>query len=389
MDSFPICEGKFVSGKGENTYQEVIDDFKNASFIGIVTFNISSKENGTLISALQSACKAGVSTTVVTNIPKRFKTYYGTRYALSASEVIRQYIRILDAQKFGMRISAYFDFSNHAKIIMTNNVVYCGSANYSDESSGNYECGVISRDAELIQYIRNSVLPEIISESIPYYKYNIAEAIANVREASEFCERARETVFSAAYTEWSDYDTNFQPKVLYRTNDSGISAKLLQGIMDRFSDFEEALSVVKDVVDYYYEKYEDDVPEIVGKLETIYDDYRNDFESMQENIQSLCYDLEQLAHYDWDDEVSRIISDDYGMEAFDENLDHYVDLAMDEANYAYESLIESAEPTIKEIIESLELMKDYYKEMHDTLYEILQLNDGIDNTGVTVEVRRG
>ena len=41
LDSFPIKDGKFVAGKGEHNYQEVIDDFKNASFIGIVTFNLS------------------------------------------------------------------------------------------------------------------------------------------------------------------------------------------------------------------------------------------------------------------------------------------------------------------------------------------------------------
>lgn len=41
MDSFPIQDGKFVAGKDEHNYQEVIADFKNASFIGIVTFNLS------------------------------------------------------------------------------------------------------------------------------------------------------------------------------------------------------------------------------------------------------------------------------------------------------------------------------------------------------------
>lgn len=41
MDSFPIKDGKYVAGKGEHNYQKVIADFKNASFIGIVTFNLS------------------------------------------------------------------------------------------------------------------------------------------------------------------------------------------------------------------------------------------------------------------------------------------------------------------------------------------------------------
>ena len=57
-------------------------------------------------------------------------------------------------------------------------------------------------------------------------------------------------------------------------------------------------------------------------------------------------------------------------------------LAMDEANGDYSTLIEDAEPTIKEILESLEIMQGYYKKMHDTLYALLQLNSAIDNTGV-------
>ena len=56
MDSFPIKDGKFVAGKGEHNYKEVIDDFKNASFIGIVTFNLSQNESGTLISKLKETC---------------------------------------------------------------------------------------------------------------------------------------------------------------------------------------------------------------------------------------------------------------------------------------------------------------------------------------------
>ena len=102
MDSFPIKEGRFGAGKGEHNYQEVIDDFKNAEYIGIVTFNISPTTNGGLIKALKKACKAGVNATVVTNIPKRYPNYYGHQYAVSAKRVISDYIRILDSQSFDM-----------------------------------------------------------------------------------------------------------------------------------------------------------------------------------------------------------------------------------------------------------------------------------------------
>ena len=130
-------------------------------------------------------------------------------------------------------------------------------------------------------------------------------------------------------------------------------------------------------------RYEDDVPETVEYLEKVYESYRKDYDRMRDLLQTLFDDIEQLAHYSWDDEVSRIVNEDYGMESFDENLDHYMQLAMDEADSDYSSLIDDAEPTIKEILKSLDSMQKFYKEMHDSLYGLLKLNlSEIDNTGL-------
>lgn len=383
MDSFPIKEGRFVAGKGEHNYQEVIDDFKNAEYIGIVTFNISPTTNGGLIKALKKACKAGVNATVVTNIPKRYPNYYGHQYAVSAKRVISDYIRILDSQSFDMRLSAFFDFNNHAKIIMTNNIAYVGSGNFSDESKKNYENGIISTDAAFIRHLWNDIIPDITIEAIPYYQYNIAEAVAALKSATVFCEKARKVIFDSSFAEWSDYDTNFETVVYYRSYDSDITASMLTEIMEEFDEYEEALKSVGTVVDSFYVRYEDDVPETVEYLEKVYESYRKDYDRMRDLLQTLFDDIEQLAYYSWDDEVSRIVNEDYGMESFDENLDHYMQLAMDEADSDYSSLIDDAEPTIKEILESLDSMQKFYKEMHDSLYGLLKLNlSEIDNTGL-------
>ena len=37
----------------------------------------------------------------------------------------------------------FFNFSNHAKIVGTENIVYIGSANFSNESKNNIESGII------------------------------------------------------------------------------------------------------------------------------------------------------------------------------------------------------------------------------------------------------
>lgn len=277
-------------------------------------------------------------------------------------------------------MSAFFDFSNHAKIIMTDNVAYIGSANYSDESKANYESGVLCRDRDFIRYLKQDVFPDRIMHAIPYYKYNIAEAIASVQGAAAFCIQAKEKIYDVAYGEWADYETNFESVPFYKTNDSGISASLLSEIIEKYGKYEDALKSVQSVVDYYYEKYEDSVPEQIDSLEKLYDSYKSDYEAMLKNISDLFEDISQLAHYNYDDEVCRIVNEDYGMESFDENLDYYMELAMNEANSDLESLIESAEPTVKEILENLRAMNNYYKRISVALYEILEINDDIDNT---------
>lgn len=380
MDNYTFQNGNFVAGIGEHTYQEVIEDFQNTKFIGVITFNISKYSNGILIEALKKACNGGVHATVITNIPKRFKQYYGNNYANAAKQVIESYIRLLDAEAFGMRLSAYFDFTNHAKIIMTDNVAYIGSENYSDEGRDNYECGVICRDSSLIRHLKDEVFSDRVMSSIPYYKYNIAEAIAILRGASSFCIEAKGKIYDAAFTEGADYETDFKPVSVYKSNDSGITASLLSRILDGFGKYEDALKSVQDVIDYYYDKYEDNVPEQIESLEELYDSYKTSFEEMQRNLSDLFEEISQLAHYNYDDEVCRIVNEDYGMESFDENLDYYMQLAMNESNSELEALIESAEPTIRNILQSLDAMKDYYERMDSTLYSILEINDKIDNT---------
>lgn len=41
----------------------------------------------------------------------------------------------LNPDNLGIKTTVFFDFSNHGKIIMTDSIVYVGSANYSEESA--------------------------------------------------------------------------------------------------------------------------------------------------------------------------------------------------------------------------------------------------------------
>ena len=139
---------------------------------------------------------------------------------------------------------------------------------------------------------------------------------------------------------------------IYRRSNSDISAQLLSGIIEGFGQYESALSVISEIVDSYYEKY-DEPSEEIERLEQIYEEYNDSFKIMMQELEKLFEDIDQLAHYDYDYEVNSIINNDYGLESFDENLEYYVGLAIGEASADYESLIEDAEPTVKSIWISL------------------------------------
>lgn len=380
MKSFSINAGQAVFGKNEYTYQCVLDDFQNANFIGIMTFNISHKQDSCLLSALKDACKRGANAVVITNIPKRFPSYYRPEYAVAAKEQIDLYTRQLNPIEFGMKLSPYFTFCNHAKIIMTENIIYWGSSNFSDESSRNFECGTVSTDQDLITYMMEFLFPYVQSKSVPYYKHNFAAAIANMESLIPACYSAKQGLFDAAFEPWSDYDTNFEEKWIYRITDSGLTIDFLRNFIEFFSKFEDALNVIDLVIDEYWEC--DELPEPVQTLSDLYEEYKLIFANFNADISSLFDNLEDIAHYDVGYEANKKITNNYGMVAYDEELDYYAEKAMKEATEEYEELIKEAEQTVYDALEKLDAMITYFEQLNENLHQLLEINTRIDNTNV-------
>lgn len=48
LTRIPLANATFVSGEGSLCYEDVIDDFPNAKYIDIITFNISQSQNSLL-----------------------------------------------------------------------------------------------------------------------------------------------------------------------------------------------------------------------------------------------------------------------------------------------------------------------------------------------------
>ncbi|QWI78333.1 hypothetical protein JG486_30150 (plasmid) [Bacillus mycoides] len=166
MITIPNVNGELILSKDENGYAEVIEDFPNASFITIITYNISSNSND-LLDKLHSLSN-DKEVTVITQIPNRWNNYYNLAVKKKALTQMEQYCSSLDPDKFSCHLSTYFNQENHAKIIMTENIAYIGSQNFSDGSQNNFESGIIIRDPNVISQIQENMVKAILDASTPY-----------------------------------------------------------------------------------------------------------------------------------------------------------------------------------------------------------------------------
>lgn len=142
----PFTSGRFIASKDELGYTEVLEKFQSAKMIRVVTYNLSKNDKiDKLFDRLQQL-DAKVDIQIVTNIPSRFNYYYKTtagEYLRGrAKENINTYIGKLNPSNFNAPVIPFFNFNNHGKIIGTEDIVYIGSANFSNESANNYETGV-------------------------------------------------------------------------------------------------------------------------------------------------------------------------------------------------------------------------------------------------------
>lgn len=88
---------EFIMSKDELTYSAVIEDFKNASQIHILTYNIS-KDQNVLLKALKD-CEKDTEICIVSNIPGRWESYFGKTYADKAKRSISLYGEYFDGKE--------------------------------------------------------------------------------------------------------------------------------------------------------------------------------------------------------------------------------------------------------------------------------------------------
>lgn len=362
-----VSDAKFVVSKDELPYAEVIEDFGNTDFISILTYNISQGQHQ-LIDELKNYPDAEIC--IVTNIPGRWEKYYGNAYAEKAKKTIKLYKSRLDLEN--SELSVYFNFSNHAKIIMTENIVYVGSANYSEESANNFEAGFISHDTEFIDYLKDEIFPWIIDSSVELKTDNeiilIRMGLSNAISAFH---SLFEEIKYAFYT-YSEHSTS-RDVLYYRGNNEEFSTEdigRIERYLERYRDLLEQANRLFSI-QVFSERG-------ISNLDTVIDRV----EEITEMIKGLCESsLTELALFSEEEIENQYLDDNYA-EAYDEDLDRFAQEAVDLAVAEHESLAEECKEDVDSLLELLDEMAGIPENVLRR-FNALPLNlIRIDNTGI-------
>lgn len=365
-----LSDAKFIYSKDELGYQEVLDDFKNAEEIIIVTFNISEKQSLLIQKLAETSSDTEIS--IFTNIPSRWDTYYGDSYKNAARRKINIYMTKLKPDSIGQKISVFFNFENHGKIIMTNNLAYVGSANYSEESKNNIEFGIISRDIDFIIFLKEEITKELEKSSTPYFEYDYLPLLLEIKMHLSNLFALKGELFDQVYSYYDDLDGK---GYFYNDTEERLNQRTIDNIMGELDDCSELMGKIYDAADQLTED-----EELLEELNDYYETLRtleNQFEDLSSNEE-----VYELACFDSSERANQIIQDEYSAEAYDEYLEGYVQKAMDSVHEAFQDLCQEAKGSLDEMIKILNENLDSSKialEKFEEL-EFRKVNENIDNT---------
>jgi hypothetical protein len=186
--TIPNIKGEVILSYQENGFQAVVNKFYLANFINIVTYNINTYEPSTFLIKELRKVDSSTPITLILNIPARREDYINKYTGKidqaavnSASTKIKYTLNVLEREKFG-DINVYFNFDNHAKLIMTDTIAYIGSQNFSDASQGKFELGFLVSEPGAIIDINYRIFEEIKSKSILYATSEYAVLMEEITE---------------------------------------------------------------------------------------------------------------------------------------------------------------------------------------------------------------
>ncbi len=361
----------YIWSKDEFGYQEVLDNMAVAKEILIVTYNISDKHSK-LIDYLKTASD-DCEINIVTNIPNRWDKYYGESYKELANKKINIYLNKLNPEEFSAKVNVYFNFNNHSKAIMTDNIGYIGSANFSDESSVNIENGTIYRSSEFFEFYKSSILPEFTDISVPYYEYNYTYLAIKLNMTLKDLLISYQQLYDQIF---DDVDDVYNKGTYYKTSEDCLDIEVIEDnvniildSIDTVNELYEAIDVITDFCDESSDKLSNFLDELT--------DLKNDIEEI-----STSNEVYELAEFSYNGFIDEKLQDEYSHIAYEEHLEDCIDLASADATNELYDLCEQAEDKLRKLIRKNEEFRDKFIEVINMFnkYKLKKINSDIDNT---------
>jgi phosphatidylserine/phosphatidylglycerophosphate/cardiolipin synthase-like enzyme len=318
-----------VLSKGISAFQTVIDDFPNAERVTVVTYSISTTDR----KLLDALSEAGAKACIICNIPKRFERYFGNTVRASAKSQIKNYLELLDPTRFQTVFETFFSFRNHAKIVMTENVAYIGSANFSSESQHNWECGIITVDANAIAQLEMAV-EQIKADSIRY-----------IGGSTNLLFSTFTTIYSLLDSIWGKFNKD-----------------CLDELASSLDDVERAIAEIDMPWAFAFESG----GPLTSKIDM----------NLLKQLQHLACDADTLRNFASFDPES-VVVDDFPRDAYEERLDSYIESAMADNTFRMEEFELIAKNDLEALRTGLETL---YGQLKSVINEISVAQSKIDNT---------
>ncbi len=364
---FVLSDAKFIYSKDELGYQEVLDDFENAEEIIIVTFNISEKHFSLIQKLTDTPSETKIS--IFTNIPSRWDTYYGHKYKFAAKKKIDVYLSKLRPDSIGEKARVFFNFDNHGKIVMTNNVVYVGSANYSEESNKNIEFGIVSRDKEYISFLKEEITRELEESSTPYFEYDYLPLLLEVKMHLSNVFALKRELFDQIYSYYDDIDGE---GYYFNDTEERLSQETIDKIIVEIDICLECFGTIYDVADQITEEMN-----VIDELNEHYENLR----SLESKFKYVACNEEiyELARFDSSERANEIIQEEYSAVAYDEYLEYYIQKSMDIVHVEFQELCEDAKETLEDM---LGIIDEYL----DTSKNALEVFEGVEYRKISLDI---
>ncbi len=366
----PFANGRFVASYHKLNYQEVIDDFQNAKQIRILTYNISKNVlSDALLDALKNS-RAHVE--IITNIPNRMERYYNTPTGESmrknARTNIHTYIQKLNPDSFPNEFHVFFNTDNHAKIIGTENIVYIGSANFSNESSDHIEAGVLVTDKEFIKKLYTVFFDGVKAKSLSYEdEFFSAFRLMTLRFREKFeahCRRILDTLYA-------DYDG----KKVFNPDEAELSLDNMDELRCDLDELHYLVFAAEDAYDEEDTEYNEELAELIEGLNSL---------SIEWLISMISEDgpLWEMLRCDQERYALDQLQSEYAFEADEEHLDEYAEIAVNDAYNAYTDLCNAFETESDDFLKEIEKIVVVLKEAEafSAKWKPKKTAVGLDNT---------